>query len=159
MRDFAIGRRFSLIFIARNSLLHLSEQQDFAALFGAVRRHLLPDGVFVFDIFNPDPRRVPQGAGRFPVMRKMSQQYGELSVEATSDYDALAQVNRATWFISTPQQRDAWVTPLHLRWIFPQELTALLAANGLRLERRDGDYGGGDFTGASPLQVCRCRAV
>jgi hypothetical protein len=40
MRDFDLGRRFSLIFLARNSLLHLSEPDDFVALFAAVRRHL-----------------------------------------------------------------------------------------------------------------------
>ena len=160
MREFELGQQFSLIFIARNSLLHLSEQHEFAAMFGAVRRHLLPDGVFAFDIFNPDLSMSSRpGTERFPVMRKASQLYGELTVEATSDYDAVSQVNRATWFISTPEQHDAWVAPLHLRWIFPQELKALLAANGFRLERRDGDYSGADFTGASRLQVCQCRAV
>jgi len=158
MREFELGKKFSLIFIARNSLLHLSEQNEFAALFGAVRRHLSQNGVFAFDIFNPDlSMGCHPSTERFPVMRVASQLYGEITVEATSDYDALSQVNRATWFISTPEQHDAWVAPLHLRWIFPQELLALLAANGFRLERRNGDYSGGDFTSASRLQVCQCR--
>jgi SAM-dependent methyltransferase len=158
MRGFELGRQFSLIFIARNSLLHLSEQNEFAALFGAVRRHLSPDGVLPFDIFKPDLNMFCRpGTERFPVMRKASQLYGEITVEVTNDYDTLSQVNRATWFISTPEQHDAWVSPLHLRSIFPQELSALLAANGFRLERRDGDYSGGDFTSASRLQVCQCR--
>jgi SAM-dependent methyltransferase len=158
MREFELGRQFSLIFIARNSLLHLSEQEEFAALFGAVRRHLSPDGIFAFDIFNPNlSMGCRPSTERFSVMRVASQLYGEINVEATSDYDTLSQVNRATWFISTPEQHDAWVAPLHLRWIFPQELVALLAANGFRLERRDGDYSGGDFTSASRLQVCQCR--
>ena len=158
MRGFELGRQFSMVFIARNSLLHLSEQNEFAALFGAVRRHLLPGGIFAFDIFNPNlSMGCRPNTERFPVMRATSQVYGELTVEATSDYDPLSQVNRATWFISTPEQHDAWVAPLHLRWIFPQELSALLTANGFRLERRDGDYSGGDFTSASRLQVCQCR--
>jgi hypothetical protein len=149
-----------MIFIARNSLLHLSEQNEFAALFGAVRRHLSADGVFAFDIFNPNlSMGCRPSTERFPVMRAASQLYGEITVEATSDYDALSQVNHATWFISTPEQHDAWVAPLHLRWIFPQELSTLLAANGFRLERRDGDYSGGDFTSESRLQVCQCQPV
>jgi SAM-dependent methyltransferase len=158
MRAFELGERFSLILIARNSLLHLSEQQEFAALFSAVRRHLLPNGVLAFDIFAPDlsMHRHPS-TERFQLMRKATRFYGEITVEATNDYDALSQVNRATWFISTPEQRDAWIAPLHLRWIFPQELTALLTANGFRLQRRDGDYSGGDFTSASRLQVCQCQ--
>ena len=160
MRTFDLGQQFSLIFIARNSLLHLSELSEFAALFGAVRRHLSPNGVFAFDIFKPDlTMGFRPSTERLAVMRKASQMYGEITVEATNDYDALSQVNRATWFISTPERHDAWVAPLHLRWIFLQELCAVLAANGFRLERRDGDYSGGDFTSASRLQVCQCQAV
>jgi|HubBroStandDraft_5_1064220.scaffolds.fasta_scaffold178658_2 SAM-dependent methyltransferase len=158
MRNFDLGQKFSLIFIARNSLLHLCEQHEFAGLFAAVRRHLSPDGILAFDIFKPNSsRRSLASAERMPAMRKTSPLYGELIVEETSDYDTLSQVNRATWFISTSQQRDAWVAPLHLRWIFPQELLALLAANGLRLVRRDGDYSGGAFTRESQLQVCQCQ--
>jgi SAM-dependent methyltransferase len=32
MREFDLGRRFSLIFVARNSVLHLSEQDEFCGL-------------------------------------------------------------------------------------------------------------------------------
>jgi SAM-dependent methyltransferase len=158
MRDFDLGQTFSLIFVARNSLLHLSEQQEFAAFFASVRRHLKPDGVLAFDIFNPSISLLARPGGeRFHVMSVMSPSYGEITVEATNDYDRESQVNRATWFISTPAQRDAWVVPLHLRSIFPQELIGLVAANRFRLVRRDGDFVGGDFTSASSSQVCQCR--
>jgi hypothetical protein len=149
-----------LIFIARNSLLHLSTQDDFAGLFSAVRRHLTPDGILAFDVFNPNLQILSRAStSRSPVMRVMSESYGELTVESTVDYDSATQVNRATWFISTPTQRDAWVAPLHLRSIYPQELLALLGHNGFRLIRRDGDYNGGAFTSASPSQVCQCQPV
>ena len=157
MRDFDLGRRFSLVFVARNSLLHLSTQDDFAAFFSAVRRHLAPEGILAFDIFNPKLQLLTRPSGeRFELMRVASETYGELTVDATDDYDRASQVNRATWFISTPTQRDAWVAPLHLRSIYPQELLALLGSNGFRMIRRDGDYSGGTFTSASPSQVCQC---
>ena len=158
MREFDLGQRFSLIFVARNSLLHLSEQDEFAAFFSSVRRHLKPDGILAFDIFNPSLRLLSRPSGeRFHVMRAISPLHGELTVEATNDYDSDSQVNRATWFISTAETRDAWVSPLHLRSIFPQELLALLAANGVHLMRRDGDFSGGSFTSTSANQVCQCR--
>jgi hypothetical protein len=92
-------------------------------------------------------------------MRVTSEPHGEITVEGTEDYDPVSQVNRATWFVSTSTQRDAWVMPLHLRSIFPQELLALLAANGFCLTRRDGDYAGGAFTAVSSRQVCQCQPV
>jgi cyclopropane fatty-acyl-phospholipid synthase-like methyltransferase len=127
MREFDLGRRFSL-------------------------------GVLAFDIFNPDLQLLSRPSGeRFHVMRATSPSNGEVTVEATNDYDRHSQVNRAIWFISTAETRDAWVVPLHLRSIFPQELLALLAVNGVRLTRRDGDFVGGSFTSTSASQVCQCR--
>jgi hypothetical protein len=158
MRGFELGRRFSLVFVARNSLLHLSEQDEFAAFFSCVRRHLEADGILAFDVFNPSLELLSRPRGeRFQVMRKTLSSYGEVTVEATNDYDCHSQVNRATWHISTGEKRDAWVMPLHLRSIFPQELLALLAANSVHLICRDGDFVGGCFTSASPSQVCQCR--
>ena len=96
MREFDLGRRFSLIFVARNSLLHLSEQDEFAAFFSSVRRHLEPDGVLAFDIFNPSLQLLSRPSGeRFHVMRAISPLHGELTVEMTNDYDRHSQVNRA----------------------------------------------------------------
>jgi SAM-dependent methyltransferase len=157
MRAFDLGRRFALVFIARNSLLHLGTAEDFAATFAAVRRHLAPGGVFAFDVFNPDVHILAQPAGqRRRLMRVQSETHGELTVDATSDYDAATQVNRATWYVSRTDRPDAWVMPLHLRSIFPQELPLLLAANDLRLVSRTGDLWGSPFTSASSRQVCVC---
>jgi SAM-dependent methyltransferase len=158
MRDFDLGQRFALIFVARNSLLHLSEPDEFAALFAAVRRHLEPNGILAFDIFSPNLKLLSRPSGeRFHVMRKTTPSHGEVTVEVTHDYDGQSQTDRATWFVSTAAQRDAWVFPLHLRSVFPQELLTLLALNGFHLARRDGDFSGGSFTTTSANQVCQCR--
>ena len=160
MRDFDLGQRFSLIFVARNSLLHLSEQDDFAAFFSAVRRHLEPDGILAFDIFSPNLKLLSRPSGeRFHVMRRTTRLHGEVTVEVTHDYDGQSQVDRATWFVSTTQQRDAWVFPLHLRSVFPQELLTLLASNRFHLTRRDGDFNGGSFVSTSANQVCQCQVA
>ena len=83
--------------------------------------------------------------------------FGPLSVEATHDYDAATQVNRATWYISAPDRRDAWTVPLVLRSIFPQELPLLLSAAGLELISRFGDLSHEPFGPRSRAQVCLCR--
>jgi SAM-dependent methyltransferase len=158
MRDFALDREFDLIFIARNSLLHLLSTTDLHAAFSAVRRHLTADGIFAFDIFNPDLRRLARPGGqRFPVMEVITERFGPLSVEETHDYDSATQVNHATWYISTPDRRDAWIVPLVLRSIFPEELEALLSAAGLELISRFGELSRAPFGPGSRVQVCLCR--
>lgn len=160
MRDFALGREFELIFIARNSLLHLLSTADLLAALGAIRRHLTPNGVFAFDIFNPDVRLLARPADkRFPVMEVDAPQFGSLSVETTLDYDAATQVNHGTWYVSTENTRDAWVVPVVVRSIFPQELPLLLSAAGLELTSRFGELSRDPFTAASRIQLCLCRRV
>jgi SAM-dependent methyltransferase len=160
MRDFALGREFDFIFVARNSLLHLLSTADLLAAFAAIRRHLTADGVLAFDVFNPDANSLAKPVGqRFPVMQVSTANFGQLRVEETCDYDSTAQVNRATWYISTADQPDAWVVPLALRSIFPQELPLLLSAAGLELTNRFGDLSGEPFTHGSRSQVCLCRRV
>lgn len=160
MRAFDLGERFALVYVARNSLLHLLTVDDFLACFACVRRHLLPGGAFVFDVFNPDVRILARAPGeRFPLMRVAHPRRGAVSIEATSDYDAATQVNRATWYFSTGDERDFLVAPLHLRSVFPRELPLLLAAGGMRLESRHGDFVGGAFGSGSRHQVCVCRAA
>ena len=160
MRDFAIGREFNLIVVARNSLLHLLSTADLLAAFTAVRRHLAPDGVFAFDIFNPNPALLARPRGhRYHSMDVRTITFGPLTVEDTVDYDSSTQVNSATWYVSTLEQRDAWIFPLVLRSIFPQELPLLLSAAGLELISRFGDLGREPFGGHSRAQVCLCRRI
>ncbi|HET9193664.1 MAG TPA: class I SAM-dependent methyltransferase [Vicinamibacterales bacterium] len=160
MRDFALDRDFELIFVARNSLLHLLSTADLLAAFGAIRRHLAPNGVFAFDIFNPNPRLLARPAGqRFPTMEVSTPRWGSLTVEDACDYDSAAQVNHGTWYISTPEKRDAWIVPLVLRSIFPQELPLLLSAAGLELISRFGELSRDPFVAGSRIQLCLCRRV
>jgi SAM-dependent methyltransferase len=158
MRDFALGRSFDLIIVARNSLLHLLSTVDLLAALTAVRRHLSQDGIFAFDVFNPDPGLLARPPGqRFPVMEVSTTPFGPLIVEATHDYDSATQVNRGTWYISAPDRREAWTVPMVLRSIFPQELPLLLSAAGLELIGRFGDLSRAPFGPHSRAQICLCR--
>ena len=158
MRDFALRRKFALIVVARNSLLHLLSTEDLVAALAAVRRHLAPDGIFAFDVFNPSVSLLARPRGqRFPVMEVSTTRFGPLTVESTCDYDAATQINHAIWYISTPERRDAWTVPLSLRSIFPQELPLLLSAAGLELIDRFGELSRAPFDARSRVQVCLCR--
>jgi SAM-dependent methyltransferase len=160
MRTFDLGRKFGVIFIGRNSLLHLHSTEDLLAAFAAIRRHLAPGGSFAFDIFNPNVRLLARTAGqRFPVFEKETEAFGTVSVDETTDYDAATQVGRSRWYISAPGRPDAWEMQLDLRNIFPQELPLLLAAGGFALKSRSSDFEQTPFHSASRMQVCICQAI
>jgi SAM-dependent methyltransferase len=159
MRNFDLTRKFALIFIGRNSLLHLHSTEDLLSALAAIRRHLAPGGIFAFDIFNPNVRLLARPAGqRFPTFEKETQSFGKVSVEDTSEYDPATQIGHHRWYVSVPGKPDAWVLNLDLRNIFPQELPLLLAAGGFQLNSRVGDLHGPPFDSTSRFQVCQCEA-
>lgn len=143
MRQFDLDRKFSLIFVARSSLLHLTTTKDLQACLDAVRRHLSDDGVFAFDIFNPDVARLSR--------TKSVMSVGGLTVEETSGYDAATQVNHSTWSIESQG-----TFPLHLRVIFPQELPLLVRSSGLDIQNLFGDFDRSPFSSESPRQIIVC---
>ncbi len=160
MRDFDLGRTFDLVFIAGNSLLHLHEAEDLVSCFRSVRRHLAPGGRLAFDVFNPSVRVLADAVGVRRGRESLSftdPDRGQVSVDVVETYDARAQVTRGTWHLSTDSEPDFIVLPLEIRSIFPQELPLLLSLGGLRLVDRLGDWSGGSFTGAEPLQLCICE--
>lgn len=159
MRSFELGERFSSIFVARNSLLHLHDDGDFAACFECVRRHLTPNGVFIFDIFNPSIDALARPPElRVRVAQIEHPERGRVTVESTCDYDEASQVNRATWYFSSAGDPDYMQLALDLHCVFPQELPQMLAANGFELEARYGDLDRSSFESASARQICICRA-
>ena len=158
MRGVHLGRRFAMVLLAYNSMLHLASLDDFRALLASVRRHLTPDGVFVFDIFNPSIQKLARRPDeRTEVGRIQHPELGEVIVESTVEYDAATQVNRGGWHLSAAGRPDFRMIPLHMRSIFPQELPLLLGAGGFRLEERYGDFDRSRFTSESERQVCVCR--
>jgi len=160
MRRFSLRPQFGTIFVAFNSLLHLTTNDALAECFACVREHLVPGGAFAFDVFNPNVRFLARSPDERTTQTRIADaELGEIHVETTMNYDAATQVNRAAWHLSAPGRPDFLTVPLHLRCLFPQELPLLLAMNGLRLESRYGDFGGEPFTSESPRQVCVCRAV
>jgi len=63
MRNFALDRRFRMITAPFRPLQHLYTVADQIAAFRAVRKHLLPDGLFVFDLFYPNYRLLEEDQG------------------------------------------------------------------------------------------------
>lgn len=158
MSRFTFPESFAFIFCAINSLLHLLETDDLRSCFASVRRALRPDGQFMFDIVNFQPAYLAIGPGeRHTVGEYESDLHGRYRIEETLRYDATTQIAHKTFFYSAAGAPDFRLVHFPLRVIFPQELEALLALEGLRLETRLGDRSGEPFHSGSPSQLCIVR--
>lgn len=160
MASFDFGRRFGLIFIASNSLLHLHAAEDIVRCFQSVRRHLDQGGRFAFDVFNPSVQMLAEADGKRREMQRFHDpERGEVRVDVEERYDAVAQVTRGVWYFSAEREADFLTVSLEVRSIFPQELPLLVEAGGLRLLERYGDFSGSPFTNKARHQVCICETA
>ena len=158
-RDFKLGTKFQLIFMPFNSMQHLHDLNSLQRFLSRVREHLLPEGRFILDVFNPSLTIL----NRDPLTRYRDRIYadpdgkGSIALEQTAIYDDAAQVNRIRWFFSRPEAPDFRVEKLELRCFFPQELDLLLQCNGFSIVEKFGTFQRKPFTKGDPKQIVICK--
>ncbi len=146
-------QRFALIILACNSLAHLTTTESLRACLRAVRRHLAPDGCFAFDIVHPDPGQLARPGTKAERLDLGPNPSSGIAIEEWSSYDPIEQVRTAAWRICDPRIGVREIQPLRLRLIFPQELQLLLAAEGLELVARYGDFARNPLTPGGLNQI------
>jgi SAM-dependent methyltransferase len=161
MREFALPEPFRLIIIAFNTFLLLSPDERRVCL-TRVREHLARDGIFVLDVFQPNPDVIAakQGAivhewtrtdsetGRTVVKSQCSEADVD-GVETTHLYDE----------IDTGGAVRRYVRTFRLHYVYRRELELLLAGAGFEVEAVYGSYELEPVTPRAPklLAVARRR--
>jgi SAM-dependent methyltransferase len=160
IRAFALNRRFSMAFIAVNSICHLLTLADFEACMRCVRSHLLPEGRFVVSVFVPNLEiLLRSGDVRSPFGDYAAPDgSGTVSLTERHVYAPDTQINHIDIFHELPDG-PALVADLEMRMYFPQELDALLKYNGFAVEHKYGTYDGRPFDAESTQQVVVCRVT
>jgi SAM-dependent methyltransferase len=160
MRDFDLGKTFSLIILPANALCHLLTLDDFEACLASVKRHLTREGKFIVDVFVPKMELLVDKPGeRFPFSEYDAPDgQGRIVVTESYSYEPDTQIKRIKTFHSFPGQEEEIEGELNMRMYFPQELDALLKYNGFVIEDKFGNYEQADFTAESGKQLIVCSA-
>jgi SAM-dependent methyltransferase len=147
MRDFDLGRRFTLITTPFRPFQHLTTVEDQFSCLRAVRRHLDDSGRFVLDVFNPsipaladetrkdefgDEPEFELDDGRRVLMRAR-----------VLDRDFTNQVIdcEMIYYVTHPSgEKERLVHRFDMRYIFRYEAEHMLARCGFEVEALYGDY-------------------
>ena len=157
-RNFKLGRSFDLIIMVSNALQHLHDADSLAASFTRVREHLKPGGRFIFDVMNPDPRKLERPYDLRYRHKTFHESKGDLiEVDARSRYDPAQKLLRFDLFYSQGDRRDFLVKNVTMRCLFPEEVDALCRAGGFEIENRLGDFDARPFSASAPKQIIICR--
>ena len=161
-RAFHLGKQFSGIYMLMNAFQFILTRADQEAMLACVREHLQPEGYFLFETRNPSPRnlyelRHPEGEKYTTPDRE------QLVVTEQQYYDPITQIQHYTStlkFLHPGGQHEERTNRTALRYVFPQEMEALLFYNGFQIHACYGDWQQAPLTAASPamIYVCQRRA-
>jgi SAM-dependent methyltransferase len=147
LRDFDLGRRFSLVTIPFRPFQHLLTVGDQLACLSCIHRHLKSDGVFILDVFNPWLEAI--------IEDNIGKEFGSDEVKDLPDGRRVVRRNRMiakdrarqliqselVYYVTHPDGREErLVQPLIMRYLFRYEAEHLLARSGFTVEHVYGDY-------------------
>lgn len=157
-RSFQLQRQFPFMFMVCNAFQFFLTRADLEGLLARVREHLQPEGCFLFETRNPSPRNLLQIAHPEPPKYPLPDG-GQLVAAEEQYYDPMTQIQHYTrhlTFLHPGGQRVEKTLYTDLRYIYPQEMEALLFYNGLRVRACYGDWQQGPLTATSPSMIYVC---
>lgn len=144
--DVDVEGRFRVIFVAFNTFFALTSQEAQLKCFANAAAHLDEDGVFVLDVFVPDPTRYDRNQR----VSAMNVELDAVDLETTR-YDPVEQVMTTHHMRLSPSGIELY--PIVGRFAWPAELDLMARLAGLRLHERWGGWDGAPFTADSRMHV------
>jgi 2-polyprenyl-3-methyl-5-hydroxy-6-metoxy-1,4-benzoquinol methylase len=158
-RAFHLQKQFPCVCILMNAFQFFLTRADQEAMLKCVREHLTPEGCFLFETRNPSPRNLLEL--RHPDGEKYTTPDGEQLLTAEQQhYDPMTQIQHYTStlkFIHPGGQKVEKVLHTALRYVFPQEMEALLFYNGFQIHTCYGNWQQDPLTAASPSMIYVCQ--
>ena len=158
MRDFNFDRKFNLIFIPFNSIQNTYTFEHINAIFTCVKKHLDDEGIFAFDIFNPDLNYLTRPESDLDEIYNFELDSGkQMIIKQSMRYDKINQVNRVKWhhFIDGKEHIES----LDMRCFFPQEMDYIIRYNGFEIVSKYGDFDKNTFGQKSAKQIYVLRKI
>ena len=158
-RTFHLQKQFSFMYMLENAWQFFLTRADQEALLARVGEHLLPEGYFLFETRNPSPRNLLE------VRHPGGDTYatpdgGQLVVIEQQHYDPMTQIQHYTRHLtlhhpgSEPREKTLRVA---LRYVFPQEMEALLYYNGFQIRACYGSWQQDPLTATSRSMIYVCQ--
>jgi 2-polyprenyl-3-methyl-5-hydroxy-6-metoxy-1,4-benzoquinol methylase len=161
-RTFHLQKQFSFIYMLENVFQFFLTRADQEAMLARVREHLLPEGCFLFETRNPTPHNLLVGRRPEPQTFTLPEG-GHLVITEQHSYDPITQIQHYTrhfTFLHPAGQQEEKTHRTALRYVYPQEMEALLYYNGLQIRACFGDWQQSPLIATSPsmIYVCQKRA-
>jgi SAM-dependent methyltransferase len=147
MSDFALGRKYSLVYLVFNTISNLTTQDAQVACFERAAAHLRPGGRFLIENGVPDLRRLPLGNTAVPFT--VSEDY--MGIDEYTDLTHRQQFRSRHFYRRGDRSfAEVW-TPF--RFVWPSELDLMARIAGMTLEHRWSGWDRAAFTDDSTSAI------
>ena len=146
MSEVRAGGEFDFIFLIFNTLYNLTSQAAQVKCFRNAAAMLAPGGAFLIEAFVPDLTQFQNHRSVKP--RHIS--FGALALEAAI-HDPVTQ--RIDYQVLRVTSEGTRLTPLPMRYAWPQETDLMAQLAGLSLESRWGGWDKSEFTADSRMHI------
>lgn len=153
MRNFNLGEKFRLIFIAGNSFQHLNDVTDVQATLSSVKKHMEADSRFIVEVFNPSVNLLSRDPEERFFVGEFRTDEGWVVIHENVLYDAATQINHIRWHYKNQYDKEERTVEFFMRQYFPQELDYLFQSNGFSIEEKYGDFDESNFSRKSKRQI------
>ena len=144
--DVTVDGTFTLIFAVFNTFFALTTQEAQVRCFRRVADRLADGGVFLIEVFVPDPARFVRGQG----LGVTSLDTDRVTLEV-AQHDALQQRVYSQHLVLS--ESGTRMYPVQIRYAWPSELDLMARLAGLHLSERWSDWTGAPFTAASTRHI------
>jgi hypothetical protein len=157
MTNFELNHRFNLVLMPGCAFNWLLDLESVENCLTCIKKHLKPNGGFIFDAFNPNLTILTRDPSKsYPNAEYQDPDGGGLvTVYETTKYDKANQI--LLWKLSYSIQDKPFSNEMKLRIFFPRELEALLKYNGFKIEAKYGDFGPTPYISDSRRQIFICE--
>jgi ubiquinone/menaquinone biosynthesis C-methylase UbiE len=138
------GKTCPLIIMPDRSFLQLINVRDQLSTLKSIRRHLDEGGLFSFHAFVPHMRKLMDMEGKHTYRGTYQSGTDEIEVYDFTELDTFNQIANITRYMEKFNSRGKSIertkSKIRLRYIFPAELSHLLAVCGFKIENRYGSF-------------------
>jgi SAM-dependent methyltransferase len=140
----AVGERFTLVYLVRNTITNLATQDEQVETFRRVAAHLQPGGCFVIENYIPALQRLPPGE----TINVFTATPTHLGFE---EYNVATQIALSHHYWLIDGQLKTFSSP-H-RYVWPSELDLMAQLAGMTLRERWSGWERTPFTGESRSHI------
>jgi SAM-dependent methyltransferase len=157
MRHLKLNQIFDAIFIPFNSIHHLYTNSDLFLTLKSAQDHLDPDGLFIFDCYNPNIQAICDNTHNRIFYANFTTRDGrQVVIDQSMIYESDTQICRIKWHHTIDGSFHSNQS-LDMRMYYPQELDSYLKSNGFIIVHKYGDFDYSEFTSSSIKQIFICK--